>query len=121
MRKGRIINGPNVVRFAILGVVFLGCFSAGGGYGIIRGLMMSGDPAFSEANLRGLTRDQVLQRLGKATSDPAWIDSRGKSAATRPWDETSEGPYYLAYYRGSGTCVIRFTDGRVSSVQHSMK
>lgn len=90
--------------------LFGGCYLQQGGW-----MMLS--PKYDQSRLLGLTRDEVLQRLGPPSFDP-------KSApmyTTRPWDDAEDGPYYLGYYQGWATCSITFKDGKVDSVKRFWK
>jgi hypothetical protein len=91
-------------------VLFGGCYLQEGGC-----MMLS--HKYDESRLIGLTRDEVLHRLGPPSFDP-------KSApiyTTRPWNDAEDGPQWLGYYQGWATCSITFKDGKVDSVTRSWK
>lgn len=92
---------------AVLGLVGAGCFLQVGGR------MMLGS-TFTLENLNGLSRDQVVERLGTPWYDP-------KQGLGRPWNEAIDGPYYLGYIQGWAHCTIRFSNGVVASVETGWK
>jgi len=78
------------------------------------------NPKFDESRLLGLTRQEVLQRLGPPSYDP--MDPKwGATYTTRPWNEAEDGGYLLAYYQGWAPCGITFKNGKVDSVRKSWK
>jgi hypothetical protein len=88
-------------------VLLSGCYLEQGGW-------MMANPKYNESKLLGLTRAEVLQRLGPPSFDP-------QSSATRPWSEAGDGAYYLGYYQNRATCSITFKDGKVNSVRRFWK
>jgi hypothetical protein len=71
-------------------------------------------PKYGQNKLLGLTRAEVIQRLGPPSYDP-------QAATTRPWNEVEDGPDYLGYYQNWATWSITFKDGKVDSVKRFWK
>jgi hypothetical protein len=74
------------------------------------------DPKFGIDNLRGLTPDQVIQRLGPPTSDPRRPEFGGWTPSLEPKD----GPLVFIYdenrgWAGWGHGIV-FDNGKVSKV-----
>ena len=76
------------------------------------------NPKYDQARLLGLTSAQVIQKLGPASHDPRIPVGAGSSPE---WTGEADGPLYLGYFQGWGTCVIEFQHDRVVSVQRFWK
>ena len=96
-----------LVIVAVCLTLFGGCYLQQGGWMMV-------NPKFDEKRLLGLTRSEVLQRLGPPSFDP-------QAASTRPWNETEDAQDYLGYYQSWATCAISFKNGKVDSVRRFWK
>jgi hypothetical protein len=88
-----------------------------GGYYLTQGGWMMLSPTYDQRRLLGLTRGEVVQRLGPPSFDPR----AAPTYTTRPWADADDGQDYLGYYQGQATCSITFKDGKVDSVQRFWK
>ena len=95
-------------------LIFLAAAALFGGCYLHQGGLMMLSPKYDESRLLGLSRAEVVQRLGPPSYDP-------QTLATRPWHEAEDGPYYLGYYQKGATCSITFKDGKVASVRRYWK
>jgi hypothetical protein len=99
------------IVLAVILVVVVGFYLQQGGW-------MMWNPKYDQAHLLGLTSAQVVQSLGTPSHDPR-IPIGGGS---RPeWSSEADGPLYLGYFQGWGTCVIEFQHDRVVSVKRGWK
>jgi len=96
-----------LIAVVIVAGLLEGCYLQQGGWMML-------NPKYGQGALLGLTRAQVVQRLGSPNFDP-------QTSATRPWNDAQDGPYYLGYYQNWATCTITFKDGKVDSVKRSWK
>ena len=102
----RTIIKPLVI-IAVCLTLFGGCYLQHGGWMMI-------NPKYDEKALLGLTRAEVIHRLGPPSFDP-------QAASTRPWNEAEDGPDYLGYFQNWATCRIGFKNGKVDSVRRFWK